>query len=55
MAKGKKDYFGLGRVVSILLCLFLGPIMGIVARFSEGKNYRRNPASVLRMERFVGY
>lgn len=37
MAKGKKDYFGLGRVVSILLCLFLGPIMGIVARFSEGK------------------
>ena len=36
MAKGK-DYFGLGRVVSIILCLFLGPIMGIIARFSEGK------------------
>jgi len=34
---GKKDYFGLGRVVSIILCLFLGPIMGIIARFSEKK------------------
>ena len=37
MAKKGKDYFGLGRIVSILLCLFLGPIMGIIARFSEGK------------------
>ena len=37
MAKKGKDYFGLGRVVSIILCLFLGPIMGIIARFSEGK------------------
>ena len=32
LEKGK-DYFGLGRVVSIILCLFLGPIMGIIARF----------------------
>ena len=37
MAKKGKDYFGLGRVVSIILCLFLGPIMGIIARLSEGK------------------
>jgi len=37
MAKGGKDYFGLNRLVSIILCLFLGPIMGIIARFSEGK------------------
>lgn len=36
--KGKgKDYFGLNRIVSIILCLFLGPIMGIIARFSERK------------------
>ena len=37
MAKKGKDYFGLGRVVSIILCLVLGPIMGLIARFSEGK------------------
>lgn len=35
--KSGKDYFGLNRLVSIILCLFLGPIMGIIARFSEGK------------------
>lgn len=46
---GKKDYFGLGRVVSIILCLFLGPIMGIIARFAE-KNYL---AGVLRI--FFGW
>ena len=46
---GKKDYFGLGRVVSIILCLFLGPIMGIIARFAE-KKYR---AGVLRI--FFGW
>lgn len=37
MAKKGKDYFGMNRIVSILLCLFLGPIMGIIARFSEKK------------------
>ena len=37
MAKKGKDYFGLDRVVSIILCFFLGPIMGIIVRFSEGK------------------
>ena len=37
MAKHAKDYFGLPRLVSVILALFLGPIMGILARFSEGK------------------
>lgn len=37
MAKSSKDYFGLPRLVSVILALFLGPIMGILARFSEGK------------------
>lgn len=36
MAK-KGDYLGLGRLVSIILCLFLGPIMGIIQRASDGK------------------
>ncbi len=45
MAKKGKDYFGLGRVVSIILCLFLGPIMGIIARFSE----RKYVAGILRL------
>ena len=36
--KGKtKDYFGLPWLVSVILALFLGPIMGILTRFSEGK------------------
>ncbi|MCQ2576167.1 MAG: hypothetical protein MJ162_05425 [Treponema sp.] len=37
MAKKGKDYFGLSKIVSIILCFFLGPILGIIARFSEGK------------------
>lgn len=37
MAKSSKDYFGLPWLVSLILCFFLGPIMGILARFSEGK------------------
>ena len=37
MAKRGKDYFGITWIVSVLLCLFLGPIMGIITRFSEGK------------------
>ncbi|MBQ7160020.1 MAG: hypothetical protein IJS09_11455 [Treponema sp.] len=37
MAKKGKDYFGISWIVSVLLCLFLGPLMGIIARFSEGK------------------
>ena len=36
MAK-KGDYFGLNRIISIILCLLLGPIMGIIVRFSEKK------------------
>lgn len=37
MAKGGKDYFGLNRVVSVILCLFLGPILGIIQRIMDGK------------------
>lgn len=37
MAKKARDYFGLNRFLSLILCILLGPIMGIVARFSEGK------------------
>ena len=32
-----KDYFGITWIVSVILCFFLGPIMGIITRFSEGK------------------
>lgn len=35
--KSGKDYFGLNRLISIILAFFLGPIMGIIVRFSEGK------------------
>ena len=37
MAKKSKDYFGLSWLVSVILCIFLGPIMGILVRFSEKK------------------
>lgn len=37
MAKKGKDYFGLPRIVSIILCFFLGPILGIVQRIMDGK------------------
>ncbi|WP_303919546.1 hypothetical protein [Treponema berlinense] len=37
MAKKSKDYFGLPWIVSVLLALFLGPLMGILTRFSEKK------------------
>ncbi|MDE7075929.1 MAG: hypothetical protein K2O62_01260 [Clostridia bacterium] len=35
----KKDYFGLGRLVSIILAIipFTAWILGMVTRFSEGK------------------
>ena len=32
----KNDYFGLSRVVSIILAIFLSPICGIITRFMEG-------------------
>ncbi|MCF0117972.1 MAG: hypothetical protein HUJ61_08030 [Bacilli bacterium] len=36
--KGGKDYFGLPRIVSVILWLFgIGAILGIVQRFLEGK------------------
>jgi len=39
MAKSGKDYFGLGRLVSIILAIipFTAWICGVVTRFSEGK------------------
>lgn len=39
MAKSSKDYFGLGRLLSVILAIipFTAWICGIVTRFSEGK------------------
>lgn len=39
MAKGGKDYFGLGRIVSIILAIipFTSWICGIIVRITEGK------------------
>jgi hypothetical protein len=37
MAKKGKDYFGLPWIISVILAFFIGPVMGILARFSEGK------------------
>ena len=39
MAAAKKDYFGLGWVVSLILAIipFTAWILGIVTRFQEGK------------------
>jgi len=39
MAKSSKDYFGLGRVVSIILAIipFTAWILGVVTRITEGK------------------
>ena len=39
MAKSSKDYFGLGRLVSIILAIipFTAWILGVVTRFTEGK------------------
>ena len=39
MASSKKDYFGLGRLISIILAIipFTAWILGVITRFSEGK------------------
>ena len=39
MANTSKDYFGLGRVVSLILAIipFTAWILGVVTRFKEGK------------------
>ena len=39
MAKASKDYFGLGRLVSLILAIIpvTAWILGIVTRFKEGK------------------
>ena len=33
----KNDYFGLPYIVSLILAIFFGPILGIIVRFMEGK------------------
>ncbi len=33
----QNDYFGLGKVVSIILAIFFGPILSIIVRFMQGK------------------
>ena len=40
MAKTKKDYFGLGRIVSLILAIIpiTAWILGVITRFSEGKS-----------------
>lgn len=39
MAKAKKDYFGLSRIVSLILAIIpiTSWILGVITRFSEGK------------------
>ena len=39
MAESKKDYFGLSRIVSIILAIIpvTAWVLGVVTRFSEGK------------------
>ena len=39
MARGKQDYFGLGRLISIILAIipFTAWLCGAITRFSEGK------------------
>ena len=39
MAKGSKDYFGLPRIVSIILAIIpvTAWLLGMITRFSEGK------------------
>ena len=39
MAKGNKDYFGLSRIVSIILAIIpvTAWLLGAITRFSEGK------------------
>ncbi len=39
MAKASKDYFGLGRLISLILAIipFTAWILGVVTRFKEGK------------------
>ena len=37
MAKSGKGYFGLGWVISLILCFFLGWPLGIIERFIRGK------------------
>jgi len=39
MAKSSRDYFGLGRLISIILAIipFTAWLLGIITRFKEGK------------------
>ena len=33
----KKDYFGLDYIISLILAIFFGPILGIITRILDGK------------------
>lgn len=37
MAKSKQDYFGINKIISAILCLLFGFLLGIIVRFLEGK------------------
>lgn len=37
MAKKGKGYLGTGQLISIILCIFLGPILGIIQRILDKK------------------
>lgn len=37
MAAKKNDYFGINRILSLILCFFIGGILGGIARICEGK------------------
>ncbi|MBS7261231.1 MAG: hypothetical protein KIG91_06175 [Treponema sp.] len=36
MANSQKDYFGLNRLISLILCILFGPVLGIVQRILDG-------------------
>ena len=37
MAKRSSGYFGLGQLISIILCIFFGAILGCIERLLRGK------------------
>lgn len=36
MANSQRDYFGVNRLISLILCICIGPILGIVQRIADG-------------------
>ena len=37
MANKSNDYFGLPKIISVILALFLGGILGFIVRLTQGK------------------